>query len=138
MSYMRGDYYLWSDGKEVLHIWVADGYDGWDEAIWAADEGGKRHEERAKASGVGIPEKVMDEFVVMRLAQMVEENLVEDAIDRAIENYGGNFGMHLSGCRKSKNRVTASRIQEASVKHYPLIHLSQPPPLADQRESKRS
>jgi hypothetical protein len=34
---MRGDYYLWSDGAEVLHIWVADGYDGWDEAIWATD-----------------------------------------------------------------------------------------------------
>jgi hypothetical protein len=89
---MRGDYYLWSDGAEVLHIWVADGYDGWDEAIWATDEGGKRYEDRAKASGVGIPEKVMDEFVVMRLAQMVEEDLFEDAIDRAIENYGGNFG----------------------------------------------
>lgn len=92
MSYMRGDYYLWSDGEEVLHIWVADGYDGWDEAIWAVDEEEKRHEERTKASGVGIPEKVMDEFVVMRLAQMVEENLVEDAIDRAIEHCGGNFG----------------------------------------------
>ena len=92
MSYMRGDYYLWSDGAEVLHIWVADGYDGWDEAMWATNEGGKRYEDRAKASGVGIPEKVMDEFVVMRLAQMVKEDLFEDAIDRAIENYGGNFG----------------------------------------------
>jgi len=92
MSYMRGDYYLWSDGEEVLHIWAADGYDGWDEAIWAIDEEGKRQEDREKASGIGIPEKVMDEFVVMRLAQMVEENLVEDAIDRAIEHCGGNFG----------------------------------------------
>jgi hypothetical protein len=48
---MRGDYYLWSDGAEVLHIWAADGYDGWAEAIWALDEEGKRHEGREKASG---------------------------------------------------------------------------------------
>ena len=92
MSYMRGDYYLWSDGADVLHIWAADGYDGWDEAIWAIDEEEKRHENRLNASGVGIPEKKMDEFVVMRLAEMIKEGLVEETIDRTIEDYGGNFG----------------------------------------------
>ena len=87
---MRGKNYLWSDGTH-LHIWVADGYDGWDEAVWAMDEEGKRHEDRLKASGVSISEEVMDEFVVMRLAEMIDENLVKEAIDRAVA-HGGNFG----------------------------------------------
>jgi hypothetical protein len=88
---MRGDNYIWSDG-ERLHIWIADGYDGWDQAIWAADESEKRREDRVNASGVSIFERVMDEFVMMRLAQMIEDGLVEDAIDRAVARSGGNFG----------------------------------------------
>ena len=92
MSYMRGDYYLWNDGADVLHIWAADGYDGWDEAIWAIDEEGTRHKGRLNASGVGIPERKMDEFVMMRLSEMIEDGLVEEAIDRALESYSGNFG----------------------------------------------
>lgn len=31
MAYLRGDQYVWSD-EERLHIWVADGYDGWGES----------------------------------------------------------------------------------------------------------
>jgi hypothetical protein len=89
---MRGDYYIWSGGGGRLHIWVADGYDGWDEAGWVTDESEERHPDRANASGVGIPEEVMDEFVVMRLAQMIAKGLVEDAIDRAVARGGGNFG----------------------------------------------
>ncbi len=91
MSYNRGDNYIWSDG-ERLHIWVADGYDGWDEALWAIDESDKRREDRVTASGVSIPEAIMDEFVMMRLAQMVAEGLVDDAIDRAVAHSSGNFG----------------------------------------------
>jgi hypothetical protein len=48
----------------------------------------------------------MDEFVVMRLAQMVKDNLFEDAIDRAIEHCGGNFGCDaLSQAAKSLKAV---------------------------------
>ena len=81
---------MWSDG-ERLHVWIADGYDGWDQAIWAMDEEGKRHDDRLNASGVSISEEVIDEFVVMRLAEMIDENLVREAIDRALA-HGGNFG----------------------------------------------
>src|SRR5215210_4356925 len=91
MSYLRGDNYIWSDG-ERLHVWVADGYDGWDQAVWAADDSEKRREDRVNASGVGILEGVMDEFVMMRLAQMLQDGLVKDAIDRAVARGGGNFG----------------------------------------------
>jgi hypothetical protein len=91
MAYMRGDYYLWSDGDN-LHVWVANGYDGWDEAGWALDKDGKRSADRMNASGVSIPEKVMDALVMMRLAQMIDEGLVGEAIDRAVGEYGGNVG----------------------------------------------
>lgn len=91
MAYMRGNYYLWSDGDN-LHIWVADGYDGWDEAIWAVDDDGERRADRVNASGVSIPEKVMDAFVMMRLAQMIDAGLVDEAIDCAVGEYGGNWG----------------------------------------------
>lgn len=88
MSYLRGDTYIWSSGDRV-HIWVADGYDGWDDSGW-----GQNYDtsEQIRASGVGINEITMDEFVMMRLAQMVERNLVDSAIDRAIEHGKGNGG----------------------------------------------
>lgn len=91
MAYMRGNYYLWSDADN-LYIWVADGYDSWDEADWALDKDGKRSADRLNASGVSIAEKVMDAFVMMRLAQMLDEGTTGEAIDRAIGEYGGNIG----------------------------------------------
>lgn len=47
---------------------------------------------RANAGGVAIPMTVMDEFVVMRLAQLIESGTVGDAVDRALRhgNLGGN------------------------------------------------
>jgi len=53
MSYMRGEYYLHSD-HENIYIWAADGYDHWDESIWADNV--ERHGEPGwKPSGVKIP-----------------------------------------------------------------------------------
>ena len=110
MSYMRGDNYIWSDG-ERLHLWVADGYDGWDQAVWAIDENEERREGRVNASGVGIPEGVMDEFVVMRLAQLIEEGLVEEAIDRAVARGGGNFGCEALAKNREVLKETVGKIQ---------------------------
>jgi hypothetical protein len=98
MAYMRGDYYLWHD-QSGLHLWAYDGYDGWDVAGWhEQDEGvfAESHFENGvnKASGVSIHQEVMDEYVMMRLAQMVYEGVVDAAIDRCSdpEGRGGNFG----------------------------------------------
>ncbi len=76
----------------MTHFWSANGYDGWDQSRWAVDEEGKRHEDRLNAGGVGIRKMKLDEFVVMRLAEMIKASLIEDAIDRAIDGYSGNFG----------------------------------------------
>jgi hypothetical protein len=34
----------------------------------------------------------MDEFVMMRLAQLIEQDLAEDAIERAVARGRGNYG----------------------------------------------
>jgi hypothetical protein len=87
MSYMRGDIYIWADGTHV-HFWARDGYDGWDEAGW--------HEptQTAQASGVALPQTVADEYVVMRMAQMLDEGCVIIAIEHALEKFSGNGGCH--------------------------------------------
>ena len=95
MAYMRGDYYLWADEKN-LHHWAYDGYDCWDEAGWHLVEDGEEeivkptHLRGGKntASGVSIPQDVMDEYVMMRLAQMLQEDKVNAAIDRALDPDG--------------------------------------------------
>ena len=101
MAYMRGDYYLWTD-ESGLHLWAHDGYDGWDEAGWHrvdADEVDVVRPTHLKngennASGVSIHQDIMDEYVMMRLAQMVYESTVNAAIDRATApgGRGGNVG----------------------------------------------
>jgi hypothetical protein len=94
MSYMRGRHYLWDDGNR-LHLWVADGYDGWEESVWAEHFAGVApadDSEGSRPSGVAIGQGAMDEYVVMRLAELVQEGLVVAAIDRALTKHRGNGG----------------------------------------------
>ena len=94
MAYMRGAHYLWSDGERV-HFWSAEGYDGWDDSVWAEGYGGAPPDlERPLPgpSGVCLPEAVADEYVLMRLAQLVEEGAAVAALDRAVARQGGNWG----------------------------------------------
>ncbi len=94
MAYMRGDYYLWRDGEDNLHIWAFDGYDSWDECSWAAVEDGEtedgvvRREGFEQASGVGIPNAILDQYVVMRLAQLLIDGGFSEAIDNALKDDG--------------------------------------------------
>lgn len=86
MAYMRGPTYLWRD-ETNLHVWVEDGYDGWDQTGW-----GESAQGAGRASGVSIPVEVMDEYVVMRFAQLLQEGNIEQAIARALAKWDGNFG----------------------------------------------
>ena len=89
MAYIRGDHYIWSDG-ERLHVWMFDGADGWEESGWATDLDGRRGANRATASGTSIPQSVMDEYVMMRVVELVDEGLIGGTIQRALRH--GNFG----------------------------------------------
>jgi len=88
MAYMRGEIYIWANDTHI-HFWACEGYDGWDKTGW--------HDSsmRAKAaSGVALPHDVADEFVVMRLAQMLDEGCLTDAVARAVGKWRGNGGCH--------------------------------------------
>lgn len=89
MAYTRGDYYLWSDDSRV-HIWVRDGYDGWDDSVWNEGSGGGKGE--VQPSGVAVPLQVADEFVVMRVAQLIESRQLTDVVTRTVEKWEGNGG----------------------------------------------
>lgn len=89
MSYLRGNYYLWADGDNRLHVWAFDGADAWMDSGWASDADG-RLPNRQNASGVSVPESVMDEFVMMRFAQLIESGRAAETIDRALRH--GNVG----------------------------------------------
>ena len=103
MAYMRGDYYLWDD-ESGLHVWACDGYDGWDQTGWHLvgggedDAAGPKYLKHGKntASGVSIHQEIMDEYVMMRLAEMIQEGSTDAAVDRAL-GHKGNGGCRVLG-----------------------------------------
>jgi len=111
MSCMRGNNYLWSDG-DYMHFWVADGYDGWDESGWNT---GPNDEPRnfglgaeSKPSGVKILETVLNEFVMMRLAEIIHEGSVDETIDCAVKH--GNFDGMLLKKNAAKLKTVLAQI----------------------------
>jgi hypothetical protein len=77
MSYFRGDPYIWSD-RERLHLWTAAADDTLDHDAYAA--------------GVEIPEATMDQFAVMRFAELLELGIAGKTIAEALDNtdFGGD------------------------------------------------
>jgi hypothetical protein len=94
MAYLRGNNYIWADADDRFHIWVADGYDNWDEAIWSSDAEDSRRAGYEVASGVAIAKDALDEFVVMRFAEIVSEGRLSQIVERVLgpEAQGRNFG----------------------------------------------
>lgn len=84
MAYLRGETYIWSDGAHV-HVWVRDGADGWEESVWASD--GSRG-----AAGTAITQSAMDDYVVMRFAELLDEHLVRTVVAHALAAHSGNGG----------------------------------------------
>ena len=94
MSYMLGRQYLWGDGTHI-HIWSAEGYDGWDESSWARGfdpPTDRRSAAFGRPSGVSVRQKVADEYVVMRMAELMATGEFSAAVDRALGNHAGNPG----------------------------------------------
>jgi hypothetical protein len=89
MAFMRGDTYVWSDGDRV-HLWASDGYDYWDDSIWACAEDDIRRENRAAASGVGLQAETLDELAVMLVARMAENGTFAATVDRALAKWHGD------------------------------------------------
>ena len=88
MAYIRGDYYLWADDSSV-HIWARDGYDNWDDSVWNESSRGNGE---SRPSGVALPFEVADEFVIMRIAQIMDARQLTSVINRTIKKWEGNGG----------------------------------------------
>ena len=94
MSYMHGRIYLWVDDSHV-HIWSAEGYDGWDESSWVKEfeaPSGRQSVSFGRPSGVSVRQKVADEYVAMRLAELVAAGQIGAVMDRALSAHRGNRG----------------------------------------------
>src|SRR2546425_6954140 len=94
MSYVRGACYIWRDDERV-HVWAENGYDGWEDSVWAE---GRKHAaipnsaRHGRASGVEIRQEIADGYVVMRLAELVCEQCIGAVVESAVANFGGNGG----------------------------------------------
>ena len=89
MAYIKGSTYIWSDG-EHLHLWSETGLDHWQSM--------EAYQNKPNASGVQISEESIDEFAVMRFAELVKLGTVANVIDRALshENFGGQALLELA------------------------------------------
>lgn len=90
MAYMRGSFYLWQDDTNI-HMWSRSGYDSWDESVWN-EPIDSPITEGIRPSGVAIPHEVADEFVAMRVAQLVDEGRLSETVARALHKWDGNGG----------------------------------------------
>ena len=94
MAYFRDDLYAFASDEadgEWFHFWMRGGYDAWEESGWAA----AGREPSKRDSGVGIPTKWVDRFVLMRLAEMLVEGTATTTLDAMIRDLfscPGNVG----------------------------------------------
>ena len=91
MSYSRGANYIWSGTDGRVHLWIADGEDNWAECGW--NEGNPH----PRPGGVSVAQDVMDEYVVMRFAELLRARQVGPTVDRAVAKYAGNGGCGALG-----------------------------------------
>ena len=82
---------MWS-GSDGVHLWAFDGEDGWKDTGWGVAVKEWKTKRGQGPSGVCLPEPVLDELVVMRLAELVDEGKVSGAIRRALKKWAGNGG----------------------------------------------
>jgi hypothetical protein len=91
MSYMRGKYYIW-ESSDGVHLWAANGEDHWKDSVWAESVKKLKFKRGEKSSGVRLPTSVLDEFVVMRFAELIDEGKLAPTIRRVTKGKTGNVG----------------------------------------------
>jgi hypothetical protein len=117
VSYFRGRDYVWRDGDRV-HFWCANGYDGWDESGWAESYPARQVASDGSswraASGVAIDQSVADAYVMLRLAQLLDEGCAVDSLDQALERGGGNGGADALAAWRARLRAALEMLQRQS------------------------
>lgn len=82
MAYLRGDYYIWSDGDR-LHVWVRGGHEPVQGMTWSTS---------GADGGVVAEQEPIDRYVLMRLAEMACERNAVARLDAILEESQGNVG----------------------------------------------
>lgn len=113
MSYMRGQYYIWTSGlreRELrVHFWVAgDEEKMLKDSVWALSF------QEDQIMGCSLPQKIFDELVVMRYAELQEKGTTEKTEQRAVRKWGGNVG--AMALAKKLGKPTALDILDKSLK----------------------
>jgi hypothetical protein len=100
---MLGRQYVWTDDTHV-HFWSAEGYDGWDESSWVQQfesPSGRRSAAFGRPSGVSLRQKVADEYVIMRMAELVSTGEIGATIDRALAEHRSQKGCQALAAQAS-------------------------------------
>ncbi len=84
MAYVRGDYYIWGN-EDGVHFWGVTGEDGWRGSIWHVSAMERHKGEGVEPGGTWIPAPVVDQFVVMRLAELVEQGRFSEIAQQLVE-----------------------------------------------------
>jgi hypothetical protein len=112
LSYMLGRQYVWVDATHV-HIWSAEGYDGWDESSWAQKfepPSERRSAAFGRPSGVSVRQNLADEYVAMRMAELVATGELSEAIDRALASHRENSGCQALVTHAAPLRAALSQL----------------------------
>lgn len=93
MAYIRGANYIFQNSERV-HFWATDGFDSWQDSVWFVGVQSEATEGRPEVgpSGVGLDQAVADLYVVMRFAELVQQRLVREIAERAVDECAGNGG----------------------------------------------
>jgi hypothetical protein len=108
---MRGKYYIWTSGiseKEYrVHLWAAS-----DDRL-LRNSGWAQQFKEEKIMGAWLPEKVFDELVVMRYAQLREAGKVDRAEKRAMRKHAGNVGCQAL-CKQHGKPTALDKLEKRS------------------------
>lgn len=118
MAYFRDDLCAFASDEadgEWFHFWMRGGYDGWQESGWAsAGLGGSRRD-----SGVGIPTRWVDRFVLMRLAEMLVDKSATVTLDAMIRDLFSRPGNVGEGCLRQNQATIRRALRDLEVSCLP-------------------
>lgn len=118
MAYFRDDFYAFASDEadgEWFHFWMRGGYDSWDESGWAV-AGGDRGE---RDSGVGIPAKWVDRFVLMRVAEMLVERTATATLDEMIRDLFSGLGNVGEDCLRRNQGTIRNALLDLEARCLP-------------------
>ncbi len=86
--------------------------------VAAKNKDGARHENYENASGTSISVEAMDAFVMMRVAEIIYESKVDEAVDNALGKFGGNTGAQMLKKNAEQLRTMLKQVEMQDAAPY--------------------